>query len=84
MVFCRSVNKGRAASAGVIATGGGQRGFNSNMALLRKSPGSNNFDQPLQTGSVVLLGEEIVLRANVQDGDGKLKTLFLFCFNQYF
>lgn len=41
--------------------------------LLRKSAGSNNFDQPLQTGSVVLLGEEIVLRASVQDGDGKLK-----------
>lgn len=61
----------------MVATGGGQRSFNSNMVLLRKSPDSNNFDQPLQTGSVVLLGEEIALRANVQDGDGRYNACFL-------
>lgn len=71
------MNKGRSTGRGVIATGGGPKSFNSNLMLLRKSPGSNNFDQPLQTGSVVLLGEEIVLRASVQDGDGKFYYKFL-------
>nr|CAH7736312.1 unnamed protein product [Callosobruchus chinensis] len=37
---------------------------------MRKSPGSNNFDQLLQTGSVVQLGEEMLLRTKIQEGDG--------------
>ncbi|KAJ8983776.1 hypothetical protein NQ317_000336, partial [Molorchus minor] len=63
-------NKGRSANNGVVASGGGQRNFDSKMILLRKSPGSHSFDQPLLPGSVVQLGEELVLRAVVQDGDG--------------
>ncbi|KAG5893031.1 hypothetical protein JTB14_026583 [Gonioctena quinquepunctata] len=65
-----SAQKGRSSSNAIIASGGGKQKFNSHMVLLRKSPGSNNFDQPLQSGNTVLLGEEIVLRATVSDGDG--------------
>ncbi|KAJ8921026.1 hypothetical protein NQ315_015822 [Exocentrus adspersus] len=62
--------RGRSAGAGaVVASGGGQKNFDSRLVLLRKSK-SGNFDQQLQPGSVVLLGEELVLRAVVQDGDG--------------
>ncbi|KAJ8960896.1 hypothetical protein NQ318_020195, partial [Aromia moschata] len=65
-----TINKGRSAGNGVIASGGGQRNFDSRIVLLRKSGAGSNFDQPLLPGSAVQLGEELVLRAVVQDSDG--------------
>nr|XP_023013806.1 uncharacterized protein LOC111503676 [Leptinotarsa decemlineata] len=65
-----SVERGRSSNNAIVASGGGKQKFHSQMVLLRKSPGSNNFDQILQSGSVVFLGEDIILRAIVQDGDG--------------
>nr|CAI5868299.1 unnamed protein product [Callosobruchus analis] len=54
----------------IVASGGGNYNFDSHIFLMRKSPGSNNFDQLLQTGSVVQLGEEMLLRTKIQEGDG--------------
>lgn len=73
--FFSTISRARS-NSGMVATGGGQSKFESRMVLLRKSPDSNSFDQPIQSGSVVPLGEEIVLRATVQDGDGKYITQY--------
>lgn len=77
IISFRSSNKGRSTNNAAVASGGGQRNFESRILLLRKSGKSNNFDQPLQPGSVVPLGEELVLRAMVQDGDGNKLILFI-------
>ncbi|XP_019873965.2 uncharacterized protein LOC109602078 isoform X2 [Aethina tumida] len=66
-----TANRGRSSSGNsVVVSGGGQRNFDSKLNLFRKSTGSDNFDQLVLPGSTVTLGEELVLRAAVQDGDG--------------
>lgn len=58
---------------GVVAQGGGNQQFRSQVGLFRKTD-ENGFSQPLTTGSVVQLGEELMLRAQVRAGDGKYKS----------
>lgn len=58
------------ANGGVVAQGGGNQLFRSQVGLFRKSD-ENGFSQALTTGSVVQLGEELMLRAQVRTGDGK-------------
>nr|CAH7713841.1 unnamed protein product [Callosobruchus chinensis] len=72
-----TVNKGRSTKNTIIASGGGNYNFDSHIFLMRKSPGSNNFDQLLQTGSVVQLGEEMLLRTKIQEGDGNVNNLLI-------
>lgn len=60
--------KGR--QAGVLAQGGAQQPFRTHLELFRHSPGSNDFVRMLDAGAVVLLGEELMLRAQVKSGDG--------------
>ncbi|CAH2007139.1 unnamed protein product [Acanthoscelides obtectus] len=72
-----TITKGRSTKSSIVASGGGQYNFDSQIFLLRKSPGSNNFDQLLQTGSVVQLGEEMLLRTKIQDGDEFYSTCTL-------
>lgn len=79
---CCSSNRGRSSSGNsVVVSGGGQRNFDSKLNLFRKSTGSDNFDQLVLPGSTVTLGEELVLRAAVQDGDGKF-IVHIFQWNQ--
>lgn len=62
------------ASGGVVAQGGGNQQFRSQVGLFRKTD-ENGFSQALTTGSVVQLGEELMLRAQVRAGDGKYFTI---------
>ncbi|XP_063708836.1 uncharacterized protein LOC134837394 [Culicoides brevitarsis] len=66
-------NQGRSSSdgnnGGVVAQGGGNQQFRSQVGLFRKSD-ENGFSQALTSGSAVQLGEELMLRAQVRAGDG--------------
>ncbi|XP_048514993.1 uncharacterized protein LOC105687923 [Athalia rosae] len=54
-----------------VAAGGLKNAFQTDVGLFRKSYGSENlFDQKINPGGTVVLGEEILLRALVRDGDG--------------
>lgn len=54
-----------------VATGGLKNAFQTDIGLFRKSYGSENlFDVKINSGGTVVLGEEILLRALVRDGDG--------------
>lgn len=55
-----------------IATGGHKNTFETEVGLYRKALGSDNlFDAKIQPGGTVVLGEEILLRIVVRDGDGE-------------
>ncbi|CAH0557583.1 unnamed protein product [Brassicogethes aeneus] len=62
--------RGRSVNNNIIASGGSQRNFETKISLFRKSLGSDNFNQLVLPGSAVHLGEDLVLRVAVQDGDG--------------
>lgn len=58
-------------SATNIARGGYQPNFETEVELFRRSPdGTNKFSRLVNSGTVVQLGEELLLRAAVKDGDG--------------
>jgi hypothetical protein len=59
-----------------IASGGNQRKFDTVVTILRRNNGV--FDQPIQQGSAVRLGDELMLRTTVRDGDGEAKIFFDF------
>lgn len=55
-----------------IATGGDKNIFETDIGLYRKAFGSDNlFDAKIQPGGTVILGEKILLRVVVRDGDGE-------------
>lgn len=55
-----------------VATGGHKNAFETEIGLYRKTLGSNHlFDSRIQPGGTVILGEEILLRVAVREGDGK-------------
>ncbi|KAL1491490.1 hypothetical protein ABEB36_012081 [Hypothenemus hampei] len=62
-------NKGRAAQNGIVATGGTQKELKFRLGIFKKRFGSSNFDQNVQSDSIIELGEELLLRA-VVDADG--------------
>lgn len=58
-----------------VATGGNKNIFETEVGLYRKTLGSEHlFDAKIQPGGTVILGEEILLRVAVRDGDGKYIT----------
>lgn len=57
-------------SANTIASGGHQRNFEMDVNIFRRNPLSKEFTQIISPGSPVQLGEELLLRASVKDGDG--------------
>lgn len=59
----------QARAAGTFANGGSQLPFRTQMGIYRQ--GNNGFSRNLEPGGVVLLGEELMLRAHVKFGDGK-------------
>lgn len=68
-----------AVSSATVVTGGSQRGFESQVGLFRRAgarsgatdnPG--DFSRSVAPGQAVLLGEDLMLRATVRDGDGKV------------
>uniref|UniRef100_A0A336LLZ0 CSON013703 protein n=1 Tax=Culicoides sonorensis TaxID=179676 RepID=A0A336LLZ0_CULSO len=65
-------NQGRSndgTGTGIVAQGGGNQQFRSQVGLFRKID-ENGFSQPLTPGSTVQLGEELMLRTQVKAGDG--------------
>jgi hypothetical protein len=55
-----------------VLNGGSENSLNVDMGLFRKTYGSENiFDTRIQSGSTVVLGEEILLRVLVNGDDGK-------------
>lgn len=55
-----------------VATGGHKNAFETEVGLYRKTLGSDHqFDVKIQPGGAVILGEEILLRAAIREGDGK-------------
>ncbi|XP_966726.2 uncharacterized protein LOC655123 [Tribolium castaneum] len=61
--------QGRSNSKSIsVASGGNQRKFDSVVTLWRKNNGV--FDQPVHQGSAVRLGDELMLRTAVREGDG--------------
>lgn len=62
-------SKGRSLST--IASGGMQNNFDTHVSLYKRAIGGNEFDALVNPGDTVLLGEELLLRASVRDGDGK-------------
>ncbi|KAJ6633417.1 hypothetical protein Bhyg_16333 [Pseudolycoriella hygida] len=58
----------QARAAGTLANGGSQLPFRTQMGIYRL--GNNGFTRNLEPGGVVLLGEELMLRAHVKFGDG--------------
>ncbi|XP_037033119.1 uncharacterized protein LOC119072076 isoform X1 [Bradysia coprophila] len=58
----------QARSAGTYANGGSQLPFRTQIGIYRQ--GNNGFSRNLEPGGVVLLGEELMLRAHVKFGDG--------------
>lgn len=61
-----------------VATGGHRNTFETEMGLYRKTSGFSGsnplFDAKIQPGGAVILGEEVLLRAVVRDGDGEQYT----------
>ncbi|XP_031782250.1 uncharacterized protein LOC103317629 [Nasonia vitripennis] len=58
-----------------VAAGGHKSAFETDIALYRKSFGAGSaeqqvFDAKIESGGTLLLGEEILLRAAVREGDG--------------
>ena len=54
-----------------VETGGHKNAFETEVGLYRKTFGSGHlFDAKIQPGGTVILGEEILLRALVREGDG--------------
>ncbi|XP_008544247.2 uncharacterized protein LOC103568968, partial [Microplitis demolitor] len=54
-----------------VAAGGHKNAFETEIGLYRKTLGSDNlFDSRIQPGGTVILGEEILLRVAVREGDG--------------
>ncbi|KAK0093690.1 hypothetical protein PV326_012898 [Microctonus aethiopoides] len=54
-----------------VATGGHKNAFETEVGLYRKTLGSDHqFDVKIQPGGAVILGEEILLRAAIREGDG--------------
>lgn len=57
-----------------IEIGGYKNDFQTDVALYRKTFNSENiFDTRIESGGTVILGEEILLRVLVREGDGNKK-----------
>ncbi|XP_076270662.1 uncharacterized protein LOC143202763 [Rhynchophorus ferrugineus] len=54
----------------VVASGGSQNDLKTRITIYRKRPGTNVFDQPVQSNAIIHLGEDLLLKASVNDGDG--------------
>lgn len=68
-----------------IAEGGHNSAFETELALYRKTVNSENaFNAKIESGGTVILGEEILLRAAVRDGDGKFYNLLHLAFFSFF
>lgn len=64
-----------------VATGGHKSAFETDIGLYRKSFGANEqqvFDAKIESGGTLLLGEEILLRAAVREGDGSRGLLIVY------
>ncbi|XP_055596254.1 uncharacterized protein LOC129746573 [Uranotaenia lowii] len=57
-------------SSSTFAFGGSQRPFRSQLVLLRRQDNGGAFTRTLEPGGAVTLGEEMVLRTQVRNGDG--------------
>lgn len=58
-------------STPTLARGGSQQNFESQVDLLRRSSdGTNKFSRVVKPGTIVQIGEELLLRASVREGDG--------------
>lgn len=57
----------------MIATGGSQKDLKTRIGIFRKQPGGQAYDQKVQSDSVLELGENLLLRTVVNEGDGKSK-----------
>ncbi|XP_066156030.1 uncharacterized protein [Euwallacea fornicatus] len=68
------VSKARS-NDGVIATGGTKKNLKTRIGIFKKRPGSGVFDQNVQSDSVIELGEELLLRTVVDEGDGWKNSL---------
>lgn len=68
-----SLARGR--SAGTYAQGGSQQAFRSQIGIFRRTD-DGTFSRPLESGGRVQLGEDLMLRTQIQSGDGKI---CLFC-----
>lgn len=59
-------------SAAPIVSGGSQRQFETQVGLFRRTPGTGgDFTLAISPGAALPLGEDLMLRANVREGDGK-------------
>lgn len=67
------ISQGR--SAGTIVQGGAQQPFRTQLGLFRQAT-NGMFTKTLEPGSVVELGEQLLLRVQVKSGDGNVITLF--------
>lgn len=55
-----------------VVTGGSQNNFEIDVGLFRKTFHSDKvFDARIRSGDTVILGEEVLLRVLVRDGNGK-------------
>lgn len=55
-----------------MASGGFQRSFETQVGLFRRTPGTTEFTQIVAPGTAISLGEVLLLRAAVREGDGRL------------
>ncbi|XP_066260436.1 uncharacterized protein [Euwallacea similis] len=60
---------------GVIATGGTKKDLKTQIGIFKKRPGSAVFDQNVQADSLIELGEELLLRTIINEGDGWKNSL---------
>ncbi|XP_050309978.1 uncharacterized protein LOC126745965 [Anthonomus grandis grandis] len=67
----QQVAKGRSSNS-FLATGGTRKDLRTRIGIFRKRPGTNVFDQSVQADNIIHLGEELMLRAVISEGDGKI------------
>lgn len=69
-MYCAPIRKARNVPG--VLNGGAENALNVDVGLFRKTYGSKNiFDTRIQSGSTVVLGEEILLRVLVNGDDSK-------------
>lgn len=57
-----------------MASGGNQRHFEMQVGLFRRSPGvGGDYSLAIAPGAALPLGEDLLLRATVREGDGKYR-----------
>ncbi|GAB0090759.1 uncharacterized protein DMENIID0001_055180 [Sergentomyia squamirostris] len=63
-------SSGRKSSSGSVLEGGGKEAFRSYIGLFRRSRIDGSFSEVVQRGSEVVLGEELMLRAQIKSEGG--------------